>query len=198
MTKNPSAKGFGFERKVAKQLSLWWSDGNNKDVFWRVSGSGGRATRSTTILGGVSYGDIGLLDPSGEALLRICTFELKKGYTKDLDMMSLIDAKSDNLFWKFWMKVSNDAAKAALAGWGKEPILITNRNHKMPLATIRYSFYLKLFDYIGKFNEDWPMIAIRKGEEVTRTMTSDHFLEWLHPKIIQTLWNRENKNANRN
>jgi len=37
-------KGSAFERKVCKQLSLWVSNGESEDLFWRSAMSGGRAT----------------------------------------------------------------------------------------------------------------------------------------------------------
>lgn len=41
---NSKALGNAYERDVAKQLSLWLTDGQSDDVVWRDLGSGNRAT----------------------------------------------------------------------------------------------------------------------------------------------------------
>jgi hypothetical protein len=78
-------KGSGFERQIAKQLSLWWSEAvegtPREDIFWRSTTSGGRATcrakQGKQTAG--SYGDIAVVDPIGLPLLRVFTIELKRG-----------------------------------------------------------------------------------------------------------------------
>ncbi len=78
------AKGQDFERKICKELGLWWTGGERDDIFWRSAGSGGRATErkkkgKTTAN---SYGDIMAMDPIGQPLLDLICFELKRGYGK--------------------------------------------------------------------------------------------------------------------
>lgn len=41
-------KGRTFEVQVAKAVSLWWTDGKDKDAFWRNAGSGGRVHKVAT------------------------------------------------------------------------------------------------------------------------------------------------------
>jgi hypothetical protein len=80
------AKGTGgqFERHIATELSLWWTNGADDYVFWRSQGSGGRATRRGK--GGRStsgqYGDICAVKPIGEPLIDFFCLELKKGYSQ--------------------------------------------------------------------------------------------------------------------
>lgn len=77
------AKGSSFERKISKQLSLWWSAGEHDDLFWRVMGSGGRATRRARTGKGVkhqSFGDIEATDVSAKGLTDLMVIELKRGY----------------------------------------------------------------------------------------------------------------------
>ena len=40
-----SQKGGAWEREFSKYLSLWITEGERDDVFWRSSQSGGRATQ---------------------------------------------------------------------------------------------------------------------------------------------------------
>jgi hypothetical protein len=76
-------KGSSFERRICKTLSLWWTDGQRDDVFWRSSNSGGRATiRSRKSKGTFGqYGDVQATDPIGQPLIDLCTIELKRGYS---------------------------------------------------------------------------------------------------------------------
>ena len=184
--KKPSEKGFAYERKVAKELSLWFSDGENPNIFWRTAGSGGRASRQKAFLG-ASYGDIGLLDPVGEPLLRIVTWELKKGYTKDLDIIDLLDGKTANMFEKFWLKACKDADQAFVAGWGSAPFLVIRRNNKMPLLVMHYAFHLKLIDYCGPMKEG-PLASLRKGNILIRIMRLNDFLDWCSPGVFYDLY----------
>ncbi len=77
-------KGSQFEREICKQLSLWWTNGERDDVFWRTSSSGGRATQRTkqnkSTFG--QYGDVQATDPIGQRLIDIICIELKRGYPK--------------------------------------------------------------------------------------------------------------------
>ena len=78
-----SSKGSEFERQIAKQLSLWWSNGKRDDIFWRTSQSGGRSTqrmKSKTATAN-SAGDIGYIDACGKILTDNILIECKAGYT---------------------------------------------------------------------------------------------------------------------
>lgn len=74
-------KGGEFERHICKTLSLWWTEQERDDVFWRSSQSGGRATQrlkqGKATFG--SYGDIAAVDPIGIALTSVFTIECKRG-----------------------------------------------------------------------------------------------------------------------
>ena len=74
------AKGSAFEREIAKLLSLWWSDCERDDIFWRTQTSGARATsrkrRGQDTFG--QYGDIQACDPVGQPLLDCCIIEIKR------------------------------------------------------------------------------------------------------------------------
>ena len=77
-------KGSAFERKICNQLSLWWSNGTNDNIFWRTAGSGARATVRAKKRGGFQKhgGDICAIDPIGEPLLKQFAIELKVGYNR--------------------------------------------------------------------------------------------------------------------
>lgn len=76
-------KGGGYERDLSKELSLYWTNGERDDIFWRTSQSGGRA-KSRIYTGqktAYSYGDITFIDPLGKPLLDLAVIEAKRGYT---------------------------------------------------------------------------------------------------------------------
>lgn len=81
-----SKKGGAFEKEIAKQLSLWWTQTFKKprdDIFYKSTGSGNRATirMKKNIKTANSYGDITILDPIGLPVLRLFLIECKRGYT---------------------------------------------------------------------------------------------------------------------
>lgn len=76
-------KGGTFENEIAKQLSLWFTDGQRDDIFGRSDGSGGRFTSrwkkgKTTAS---QSGDITFIDILGEPLIKIWNIEVKTGYS---------------------------------------------------------------------------------------------------------------------
>ena len=131
--KRPNQKGASFERKIAKELSLWWTEGERDDVFWRTSQSGGRATqrnKSGKATAG-SYGDIMAVDPIGQPLLDVFTFELKRGYNK-ATVQDLLDSKTGGEFIKFVEQVMKDAE---LAGTRRAAI-IHQRDKRAAMITL--------------------------------------------------------------
>ena len=113
-----SPKGSAWERKFAKDLSLWWSCGQSDDWFWRVLGSGGRATnrakQGKTTAGG--YGDICATDPRGQELLDLCCFELKRGYNF-VSVQDLLDKTGRNTFRDFLDQTTRAASLAGAKYW---------------------------------------------------------------------------------
>lgn len=77
-------KGSVFERKIATDLSLWWSNGENDAIFWRTAGSGARATvRGRKGKATKNHaGDLTCIDPIGQPFLDFVTIEIKRGYSK--------------------------------------------------------------------------------------------------------------------
>jgi len=102
-----SAKGAGFERDVARRLSLWWTDGEDAFVFARRSGSGG-APRDK---GGASSaaGDIFADKPEGKILMEHYAFELKFYQDLRTDLWRHL-AGEDSKFSRFEAQASEAAA----------------------------------------------------------------------------------------
>jgi hypothetical protein len=115
------AKGSAFERSVCVELSLWVTDGKDKDAFWRSSMSGGRATVHVK-KGGKNRqaGDITAVAPEGHELMQEFFVECK--HVKNLDLDSFMFKKTGAL-WKFWKQ-----AKKQAADHGKRPLIIARQN----------------------------------------------------------------------
>jgi len=125
-----SDKGGPFEREITASLSRWWSYGEADDLFWRSSGSGGRATRRAK-KGKKTEGHHGDLAPTcdkGQALLsRIC-FELKRGYSKHtLSNVFEASPKSPAQMWEKWI---DQAAQAATDGGIEHWAIIARRDRR--------------------------------------------------------------------
>lgn len=124
-------KGSAFEREICKKLSLWWSEGDRDDIFWRSSQSGGRATlrarKGQSTYG--SYGDIAAIDPIGEPLLKVFTIELKRGssYSTAGDMIDCEPKRRQNHpFAKCILQAIKAHKRAGSMYW----MLISKRDHR--------------------------------------------------------------------
>lgn len=69
-------KGSSFERWVSKELSLWITNGQRNDIFWRTHSSGAMGTVSRRKL---EYGDIMSVDDLGKPLTDRYNIECRHG-----------------------------------------------------------------------------------------------------------------------
>ena len=136
-----SQKGGGYEREFCKELSLWWTNHDRDDVFWRSSQSGGRATtrRKQGKSTANSYGDIAATDAIGHPLIDLITFELKRGYKesgvdKVLDRAETMKAQP---FDEFLTQTVSSATDAGTPFWA----LITRRDRRRDMIWIPYELY---------------------------------------------------------
>lgn len=114
---NPKVKGGLYEREIAKRLSLWVTDGECDDLFWRSAMSGGRGTL------GVSknaVGDICAIDPRGAPLCQELFFECK--HLKEVSLDQTVRGKGE--INAFWIKTVHSAKKHQ-----RFPVLIVKRNN---------------------------------------------------------------------
>lgn len=146
-------KGSAFERKVCQQLSLWVTDGNLKDCFWRSAMSGGRATLGAK--SGVKLsrqaGDICSVSPEGHALTERYYLELK--HLKSLDLGQFF-IKRGGVLAKFWLIARSEARKYGkspmiIAKQNKYPTIVITRRNQQPVANVLCSgadYEIGLFD----------------------------------------------------
>jgi len=112
-----SSKGSAFERKVCSQLSLWWSDGEDDDIFYRTAGSGARATARSKRGKKTenSYGDVGYTKPEGKPLIDLLLLELKRGYTTQISALDFVDQlvkRKPPILKQWWDKAEAERKEA--------------------------------------------------------------------------------------
>lgn len=149
------AKGAQFERVVCARFSLWVTGGADKDVFWRSSMSGGRAT--IHVRKGErnrQAGDITAVRPEGHLLTDNYFVECK--HVRDL-MIDRFFLEQSGVLWKFWQHACKQARDhermpLVIAKQNGYPVLVVSRpNLKLwgddeplwtsPLARVRVSLF---------------------------------------------------------
>lgn len=183
-------KGPRFERDVCKQLSLWWTNNDRDDVFWRTSGSGARAKarfRRNNKTTAYSYGDITFIDPIGEPLIFRCVIELKRGYGRWAPI-DIIDRPKKR-------KNSKTISKQALevfieqimedvnsCGGDKYPVLIFKRDRRQEVIGITDSLFGQLSRVFG-----YPKTYVLRinTNPAFRFMQFKFFLSWCKPYFFE-------------
>jgi hypothetical protein len=133
---NGKAKGSSFERTISKILSLWISEGKDKDLLWRSHSSGARFTSrvlkegSGESLKGQS-GDLCGIKDEGFTFCSIFSIETKFYSSFDLADFLLPDKKQGILC--FWKQTKRDAERS-----GKEPLLICKKNYSNAICCFSY------------------------------------------------------------
>lgn len=137
-----SQKGGQFEREICVQLSLWWSDGELDDVFWRSSTSGARATvrhrKGKTTFG--QYGDIQAVRPEGMDLTNFCTIECKRGYS-DSTFADLIETPDKQNKWLEFFEQARIERRTAKVPYY---LLIVKRDRKPAVIFMEAELFNKL------------------------------------------------------
>ena len=126
--KNSKSKGSSFERTVAKQLSLWVSNGKRDDHFWRTAGSGSRSTirsKKGKLTEGGS-GDICSMSMETKIFTDALIFECK--HLKNLNLWSFITHTMSDTYYGYWKELTEKAKQEE-----KIPVLIAKENNKPTL-----------------------------------------------------------------
>lgn len=125
-----SQKGQAFEREICKELSLWFSGGEDSTLFWRSSQSGGRATtlKKSGVNLATQAGDIVAVDSRGEAFTKIFFVECKNVKSLRLDLLFY---GGD---YKCFVRQAWDKCVSQARDYRKVPILIAREYKKPPLV----------------------------------------------------------------
>lgn len=145
---NSKAKGSAFERKVCNELSLWVSGGLKRDLFWRSSLSGGRATvaRKRGSVLNRQAGDICAISPEGHDLTDRYYLDCKFYRDLQFDQFCL---HGKGKLTGFWETVRNEAHSYNL-----KPFLIAKQNHLPVLALME----------IGETMGNYPLVLLPRLE----------------------------------
>lgn len=141
-----SRKGGCFERDFCSFLSLWWSEGQRDDLFWRTGGSGGRARvrgRQGKQTQG-QHGDVAATDPIAAPFIDLITIELKRGYNK-FTLADLLDRpdRAAVQMWETWiLKAQESCQQAGSFSW----MIATQRDRREGLVVLPHDLAVALFD----------------------------------------------------
>lgn len=123
-------KGNSFEGAVAKDLSLWFTDGERSDIFDRNSSSGAKATvyQKAGVLYKDQAGDIVSVSREGYPLTNLFIIECK--HHRDLNLIGLLFGTREGLpkFWKKLLQQCNDFSKL--------PMLVARQNNRKTLLCL--------------------------------------------------------------
>lgn len=147
--RNPGGKGGNHERALCRRFSLWLTDDERDDIFWRTGGSGGRAKRRGR-MGRSTYGqsgDMGATDPLGDPFLRVICPEFKRGYTK-FSLADLLDCRQpqgaklgQQKYEEFLQQTIESWEQSGAFSW----LLIARRNQREDICLLP----LELFNALG-------------------------------------------------
>lgn len=171
-------KGSDFERKLCKIFSLWWTNNERDDVFWRTSQSGGRATerqkKGKKTAG--SYGDMESKHTISKPFEKTFLVEFKKGYNKDISTLILIDGRQkEPVLLKWWKK--NEQIR--LQCTRPYSLLIFQRDHRHPCIMMTNELFSKLEMYCGKWEQSNIIQINFVKDSLNLTIIPFYpFLEW--------------------
>jgi len=128
-----SRKGSSFERKLSKDLSLWWSDGKSKDLFWRTHSSGQLGTRSKKMS---EYGDLMAIHDDGQLFMK--TFHIECRHGKCIKVHDLVYApKPSSSNMTGFIKEGIDGATAS----SRKPVWIFREQGQPIMVLMTYTDY---------------------------------------------------------
>ena len=134
-------KGSAFEREICKKLSLWFTENERDDIFFRSASSGAMATqrfkKGKTTSG--QQGDITSTDPEGIKFINKFSIELKSYKDFSLDFLVY---KNKSLIHDWWKQCVGDAERE-----NKNPLLIIKKNRREEIIIFDYNLYSYAFPH---------------------------------------------------
>lgn len=182
-------KGGSFERDICRAISLWWTDQERDDIFWRTSGSGARATVRTRKgqTTANSLGDLAVLDPIGEPFLQFFMVEIKRGYPKAWDWIGLLDRpksyqttkQKKDTFYGWWEKLLEESKENK-----KRPLLIFKRDRSDECVAIDAYLFFEFQAHFGFYPVE-QVIHYHFGIYDFTILTLEGFFNWISPEGIK-------------
>jgi hypothetical protein len=138
-----SVKGSVQERKLCREFSLWFSNGQADDWFWRTQGSGSRQTtrqRNNKTINKYDCGDMKYDRPEGMPLVKHLNFEFR--FRAKLEMLSVF-YRTDPCysFVSWWAKSCMESEQS-----DRIPVLVTkvNRGDQLIWLVEEMFFFVEL------------------------------------------------------
>jgi len=183
--KNPKSKGSGYERDIAKKLSLWWSEGKSDCCIWRSASSGSVATQRAKQDKESKnfYGDLSPTDELAQDLFSYFVAELKRGYNKS-NLLDVIDSDNECEFLKLWNQVIRDSILA-----NRNPLLILKRDRKHDVIFLLKMDFNKFIEWCGYPSTKTISIHLENCDIIGLQL--DSFLNWISPSIIRRMANEK-------
>lgn len=192
-----SSKGSSYERAMCRRLSLWWTDNDRDDIFWRSSGSGGRAKvrgRAGLQTAG-QHGDVSATDPIGAPLIDLITIEIKRGYS-DYTFQDILDRPVGGGVqeWERWFAQAMESnTQAGSYAW----MLITRRDRRAPLVWFPHYLFRSLSAagaFPGRRRDPFLRSIVTVRDEAkephhidTVAMNLDYFIAGVTPAHIKAV-----------
>lgn len=180
--KNPKAKGSGWEREISRMLSLWWTEGKDKNVFMRSASSGAWNTMHRKEGVTAHSGDIEAVDSIGRPFTNHVMVETK-WYKEETSLLFeiLLCKRTQILAW--WGKCEKEATDVM-----KIPMLIVKFNYQIPFLVVPNYFYSEIYETFGE-PLLFPALILQLNFDDTIykhliVMRLDEFLNWCKPEFF--------------
>lgn len=170
------AKGNSFENRLAKDLSLWLTNGLLSDVLERSPSSGAKSTvrRKKNEKAANIVGDLISIAEEGNCLISKFVVEAKHQNEAGINVSSLIFRTSNSGIPSYWNKLLQECKDT-----NKLPMLIFKQNNRDPLIGMCKDG-ITLFDLIKHVHA-----IIKVGKKSLYLLKFDLFLEHANPKQLQ-------------
>jgi hypothetical protein len=181
--------GNAFEREICYILSMWWSEGQDDDIFWRTDTSGGRATvRHRKGKKAQDFADIKAVKRCGEPLTNQTLIECKTGYRSGINPLDYFEHRFTNLMKQFWEKAEAEADK----GMKKWTWLIFRRKNKQIQIMMNFNFLSLIAQYHGLYKYNYLTVNVANKIGLTTFFITNlkDFLEYVSPHTIVGLESR--------
>ncbi len=173
-------KGSAFERLICKKLSLWFTNNEREDIFFRSASSGAMATqrfkKGKKTSGQV--GDVTSTDLEGIKFINEFNIELKSYKDFSLDFLVY---KNKSLIHSWWEQCVKDSEME-----NKKPLLIIKKNNKKEIIIFEYSLYRYFCDFFGSINEEKYITGYINDTHIMMMLLTD-FLEYIDPATLKDI-----------
>ena len=170
-------KGGEFERKICKLLSLWYTENERDDVFFRSASSGAMATQRFKKGKKTSgqQGDTTSTDLEGIKFINKFSIELKSYKDFTLDFLVY---KNKSLIHDWWKQCVVDAERE-----NKNPLLIIKKNRREEIIIFDYNLYSIFQDCFGRIGNN-KFICGYINETYVMIMLLTDFLNHSNPELL--------------